>query len=195
MGLVLVTPPVTLPVSLALAKQYCRVDHDDEDDVIVLLIEQATDRAEQFTGRKFIDQTWDYYVDAFPSGAIILPLGPLIEVVTVAYRDSNGDEQTTTNYLVDVSSSVPRVTLPTGGSWPTPDAVANAVRIRFRVGYLDNNSPGLANVPAMIRAAILIDVVSYFENRQTIIIGQTATRIPEAWENLLRPYRLPLGMA
>lgn len=197
MGLVLVTPPATQPVSLSLAKSYCRVDHDDEDEVIALLIEQATNRAEKFTGRAFIDQTWDYYLDAFPSGEISLPLGPLIQVSTVAYRDASGNEQPFTNYQADTSSTVPRLTLPSGGSWPTPATVANAVRVRFRAGYLDTtNSPANeSNVPAMIRAAILIDLVTYYENRQTIIIGQSATRLPEAWENLLRPYRIQLGMA
>ena len=38
MSLTIIEPPAALPVTLAEAKQFCRVDFDEDDDVIASLI-------------------------------------------------------------------------------------------------------------------------------------------------------------
>ncbi len=199
MALKLITPPASDPITLAEAKAHLRVDHSDDDVMIGAMITAATRHAEAFTGRAFIDQTWELVLDAFPSNEIELKKPPLIELVSVVYDDGDGVEQTldASSYTVDAVSE-PGWVLPVGGSgyWPTTvfDGV-NAVRVRFRAGYLDTGvSPAVENVPADIKHAILLELGSFYAQRETLVIGQSVANLP-AWEWLLRPHRVERGMA
>lgn len=198
MALKLIASPATYPVSLDEAKAHLREDSADNDAMIEIYRKAATEDAEKFTGRAFTDQTWDLYLDAFPPAEIRIPKPPLIEVVGIFYRDGVGDEQefAAAGYKVDAVSELARVTLAYGGSWPTPQTTANAVRVRFRAGYVDEEpSPPVGIVPFSIKAAILLTTGTLFANRETIVIGQTATLLPWAAQQLLRPYRVHTAMA
>lgn len=200
MGLKLITAPANDPANLEEAKAHLNVTFSDDDDLIEAMIAAATKHAEHFTGRAFIDQTWDFYLDAFPSGDTIeIPQPPLIEVGGVFYLDGNGDEQefASSNYAVDDVSSPGRLRLSTSASWPTIKDTLNAVRIRFRCGYLDlGNSPPSDNVPEDIKKAILMEVGTLYMQRETVVVGQTAVTLPSAWEWLLRgSNRVERGMA
>lgn len=210
MGLKLVTAPTSEPVTLEQAKAHLREDSNDFNDQIEVFIEAATayaDGPSGFLGRALIDQTWDFYLDAFPAVTVVgsrnvyaieIPLPPLIEVLGVFYLDSNGVEQTfdAASYTVDDASEPARIVLGSTGSWPTIQEAANAVRIRFRAGYLDQGvSPAVDNVPGSIKAAILIMVGDLYQNRESSVIGQTVTKIPWSAEALLRRHRIYLSLA
>lgn len=209
MALKLVTAPASEPVTLEQAKQHLREDSDDFNEQIEVFIEAATayaDGPSGFLGRALIDQTWDLYLDAFPAVTVVgtrnvyaieIPLPPLIEVLGVFYLDSNGAEQTfdAASYTVDDASEPARIVLGSTGSWPTIQEAANAVRVRFRAGYLDQNSPDAENVPGNIKAAILIMVGDLYQNRESSVIGQTVTKIPWSAEALLRRHRIYLSLA
>jgi uncharacterized phiE125 gp8 family phage protein len=159
MGLKLVTAPAEQPITLAQAKMQCRAtEFTDDDTLIELFIDAAVDFVDGpsgFLGRALIDQTWDYYLDAFPtdSGPIEIPLPPLIEVIGLFYQDGDGVEQewTSTNYRVDASGEPGKISLGSGVSWPTPITEGDAVRIRFRAGYLNQiDSPAVESVPGAI---------------------------------------------
>jgi uncharacterized phiE125 gp8 family phage protein len=203
MGLKLVTAPAEQPITLAQAKQQCRAtEFTDDDDLIQLFIDASVDFADGpsgFLGRALIDQTWDYYLDEFPaSGLIQIPLPPLIEVVGLFYRDGDGNEQewTSTNYVVDQSGNPGNISLASGVSWPTPIDESEAVRIRFRAGYLDqSDSPAVESVPGAIKAALLIHVADLYANRESAITGTIVAKLPWSAEALLRRYRFYLGMA
>jgi hypothetical protein len=82
------------------------------------------------------------------------------------------------------------------GSWPTTIHQANAVRIRFRAGYIDAaNSPPIDSVDFPIKAAILLNLGNLYRNRETYVVGQAVSGLPWAAEQLLRPYRVKLGLA
>lgn len=199
MALKLITPPTTYPVSLAEAKAHLRVDHSDEDAMIEIYRKAATEDAENFTGRAFYDQVWDLYLDEFPaSGPIAIPRSPLIEVVGVFTRDSAGGEQewAAASYLVDGITELGRISLPDAGVWPTIEEISNAVRIRFRAGYVDQDvSPESGSVPYSIKAAILLMMASLYQHRETVVIGQTVVVMPLSAERLLRPYRVHTAIA
>jgi uncharacterized phiE125 gp8 family phage protein len=200
-GLKLVTPPATRPLTLTEVKLHLRVDPGNTDDDLIELILRAAvahnDGPEGFLGRALIDQTWDLYLDEFPVGAIEIPLPPLIEVVGVFYNDSAGDEQEwgAANYTVDNANEPGRVLIAGSGSWPTISTDANAVRIRFRAGYLDTSSPPVANVPSDIKAGLLLYIGALYANREETVIGQTVAKLPWGAEALLRRRRKHLGMA
>ncbi len=211
MGLKLVIAPSTSPVSIDEAKAHLREDSDDFNTEIQAFIYAATqfvDGPEGFLGRALIDQTWDYYLDEFPCGpnlfehrrrrqAIEIPLPPLIEVIGVYYLDNSGSEQEfdAGSYTVDDASKPARIVLKSNACWPTPACEANAVRIRFRAGYLDTNSPPQANVPFPIKAAILMYIGDLYLNRENTVVGDAPAKLPWAAEQLLRPHRVILSMA
>lgn len=199
MALRLITAAQTYPVSLSEAKAQCRVPFDDEDDLLEIYIKAATAEAENFTGRALIDQTWDLYLDAFPDddGRIDIPKPPLIEVSGLFYQGTAGveTELATTGYVVDTASELARIVPAYAGSWPTPVEIANAVRVRFRAGYLTDTSPQEANVPFEIKAAILLTIGTLYAHRETVIVGTNVMMMPWAAKELLRPLRVHRALA
>jgi uncharacterized phiE125 gp8 family phage protein len=203
MGLKLITPPASEPISLAEAKTHLRVIDSDQDSLISALIKAARMNCENWTGRAFVDQTWDLYFDEFPTGdhlEIKIPKPPLIQIVAVAYnRASDGLETQVdpSDYYVD-NISEPGWIIPAGdssSSWPTPIDAINSVRIRFRAGYLNADSPADTFVPDDIKAAIKLMLGSLYEHRESQVVGTISSQLPFGVENLLRPYRVLLGMA
>lgn len=202
MALKLVSAPTTYPVTIDQAKLHCRIDSDGEDALVEIYLAAAVahvDGPDGFLGRALIDQTWDLYLDEFPDDdeAIKIPLPPLISVTGVYYQDADGDETefSAASYVVDSSRAPATISLADSVAWPSTNDVAAAVRIRFRAGYTDGNSPATATVPAAIKAAILLTVGSLYEYRETMVIGQTVAQMPWSAEQLLRPYRVHTAMA
>lgn len=185
----LVTAPATLPVTLAEAKTHLNVDFNDHDSLISSMISAATDYAQKFTGRAFIEQTWELVIDTFPISEIKLLNPPLIGVNSVMYYDAAGNETTldASAYTVDTVSE-PGWIVPSTSGWPMPLDAINVVTIQYRAGYV-------SGVPASITAAILLTVGTLYANRETVTVGQLASLIPWSAEQLLRPYRIYTAIA
>lgn len=203
MGLKLVSAPASEPLTLEEAKAHVREDSADFDEMIEAFISTAVqyvDGPEGFLGRALIDQTWDYYLDRFPHCRPIeieIPLPPTIEVQGVFYLSTSGTEQEfpSSSYKVDDSGRVARIVLKGSACWPSTSCEAASVRIRFRAGYLNSDSPPIENVPRPIKTAILMYVGDLYLNRETQIVGDSAAKLPWAAEQLLRPYRVYKSMA
>lgn len=189
MALVLVSAPATEPVSLTEAKLHLRVDSTADDSLITALITAAREYVEAFTGRALITQTWDYILDAWPSGdEIVIPLPPLQSVTSVTYRDSDGNTSTVSSstYTVDTDSEPGRVVLLTGYTWPSTTLYAvGGVRVRFVAGYGDNAS----DVPQALRQAMLLLVGHWYENREDATTANVRP-IPLGAQMLMWPYRV-----
>lgn len=214
MGLKLITPATDVVISRDDAKAHLRVDFTDDDNLIDALIDAVVSYVEGprgYLARALADQTWDYFLDRFPARnwhrsvyqhglshqEIEIPLPPLIEVLGVFYRDSAGAEQQfdAASYLVDTASEPARICLASGKCWPSICEGLNAVRIRFRAGYLDNGSPQQFALPSAIKAALLLYIGTLYENRSETIVGDVANRMPFASECLLKPFVAQRGFA
>lgn len=193
-----ITAAIEDPVTLAEAKTHLREDGSDQDSLITDLISAATEHAESFMGRALISRTLDYYLDTFPGDdeAIKLPLPPLIEVTGVFYIDADGVEQEFTDFEVDTAGAPGRIYTGPNTDWPDPRVSANAVRVRYRAGYVDTDpSPNTGSVPKDIKAAIKLIVGTLYENRETVVTGQSAVMMPLSAEHLLRRRRVELSAA
>jgi uncharacterized phiE125 gp8 family phage protein len=196
MGTKIIVPPATYPVSLYEAKKHVNAyDFDDDDELLNLYIRAATLNAENFTGRAFIDQTVDFYIDGFPAGKNYIELSkpPLIEFGGVFYSESATEsEWDASSYLIDSASQKARVILSNGVSWPITTSVPNSVRMRYRAGYVADAeaSPLVAAVPEDIKAAILLMVGTLYAQRETVVIGQSVSELPWSAEMILRPHRI-----
>ena len=105
--------------------------------------------------RALMPQTWELWLDAFPSDpeklAIELPLSPLQSVTSIKYLNAALAEITlsTSLYTVDAVSE-PGMVVPGEDGWPETGDTINAVKIRFVAGYAD-----AASVPGDIKGAII----------------------------------------
>lgn len=190
----LATAPALEPVSIDEAKLHCRIDHDDEDEYLEMLIEAAREHVEQqVLNRSLITQTWDLYLDRFPGKAEIrLPFPPLQEVTGVYYTPDGVNEQTfaAANYEVDTAGEPGRIVLKRTASWPGDElVVVNGVRIRFVAGYGD----AAADVPGPIRRGLLVLIGDLYEHREETLAvqGMQLQRLPYGLAPLVRNYRMP----
>lgn len=160
MGIRIVTPPATEPVTLAEAKLHLRVDGTDEDALITRLISAAREQAEQELDRSVAPQTLQLMLDAFPAGAIRLPRGPVISVTSLQYVDEAGVLQTVggANYALD-DAQIDAWLLPAYGfDWPATRDEANAVRVTYTAGW--------ASCPAAVQQWVLLAVGTLYASRE-----------------------------
>jgi uncharacterized phiE125 gp8 family phage protein len=176
MRYILTTAPASEPVTIDEVKTHCRVDHDDEDLLLLEMIQSARESAEKLNGRVFINQTWTLKMDGFPGSEIELRKLPIQSVSSVKYIDENGVLQTvsTADYVVDLSGITPRIYLAYDASWPVPRSEPNAVRVEFVAGYGDEGS----DVPANYRSWILLRVGELYAHREGTVVGTIANRLP-----------------
>ena len=89
MSSILLTPPAVEPLSLAEAKAWLRVAHDDDDALIAALVASGRAHIEKETRRALIAQTWRIVRDAWPaSGRIEAYPAPLRQVLAARVYDS-----------------------------------------------------------------------------------------------------------
>ena len=184
--LTLKNAPAGEPVSLAEAKKHLNVVTADDDDYIESLVVAARQHSESVLKRALISQTWNYYLDSFPS-VIELPKPPLRSVTSIKYIDNDGDEQTlgSSIYTVDIDAEPGQVYLAYNQSWPTLQSIVKSVNVEYIAGY--GNS---AAVPSSIKAAILLLVGNLYENRELTISGTIITVVPNGYDSLLWPHRV-----
>ena len=190
--LVLVTAPTVEPVTTDAMKDHSRIDHMEEDGVVSSYEKAARQWCEKATGRAFVTQTWDLYMDSFPSkSALIIPMPPLQSVTSVTYydEDNNSAVLASSNYIV--SAGTPgRITLTSSGAWPSTSLrPADGVVVRFVAGYGDDAS----DVPEHARQAVRMLAAHLYENREPVIVGTSIAKLPFAVDALLSPeyYRTP----
>ena len=184
MAVKIVTPPALEPVTLGEARLHCRVDVEDDDDLLLRLIMTAREYAEQREWRAYLTQTLDLYLDCWPArDEIRLPRPPLQSITSVKYYDEDDVEYTlaSTTYLVDSVSQPGRLVLKSGQSWPSATLrPANAIVIRFVAG-----GASLGELPLRIRQAMLLLIGHWYENREATITGTISREIEFAVSSLL----------
>ena len=154
MPLQLIRAATAEPISLAEAKRHVRETTNAQDQVLAILASAARQYAEQKTQCQIVSARWKYVLDSFPGPslmsvpfgkpyglpdfAILLPIGPVLQVVSIQYTDMSGVLQTLvagTDYVVEASSDPVRITPPFGKIWPIPLPQIGAVSVTFDAGY------------------------------------------------------------
>ncbi len=201
-ALKLVTGPATEPITLTEAKLFLKQELGDDDALITALITAARQRAENYTSRAFIAQTWELSLDGgplvssldwimenldeFPMGRswrslppetffISVPRPPLLSIVSIKYYDSNDSEAiwSSTEYRADTHSEPGRVLLNSGKSWPSGLRPFQSILVTFTAGY----GATAADVPEEIKTAIMLTVAHWYENRGSEEIPPEAKRL------------------
>lgn len=190
MTLRLITDATVEPVTLAEARVWCNIDADDTegDANLTKLIAAARRLAEHKTGRKFLLQTWERVVDAFPSVELELAPREVIEIVSVKYIDTAGTEQTLdpANYVLDKDSEPCFVLPAVDTEWPETLDTANAVRVRFTTGF----GSAASSVGEPLWQWMQMHIATAWKLRESAVTGIRVNEIPGRYvDGLLDPYR------
>lgn len=180
MTLIVVTPPTVEPVTVAEACAWCRIDAAEQaanTSVLQLLIKAMREKAENITGRAFVQRLLQLNLDGWPeSGGFELPQPPLVEVQSVKYTDEDNTLQTLSAslYTVDAQSEPGRI-VPAWNAAPWPNAIAvpNSVRVLYVAGYPSYGSPSTddytINIPASLKLWMHARLATLYENREQLI--------------------------
>jgi uncharacterized phiE125 gp8 family phage protein len=164
MSLKVVTPPtLTTVIATADLRTHLRLASDgSEDGLATTYLAAAHAAAEHYAGRPIGSQTLELALDAFPEGEIALSAA-VTSISSVKYTDLSGVEQTVTatDYSLSDYGLIGYVVPDYAFTWPTPQDVLNAVRVRFVAG----------DVPAAAKSAILLMAAWLWENRGSEIAG------------------------
>jgi uncharacterized phiE125 gp8 family phage protein len=193
MHVAVVTPPAAV-VSLDDAKAHLRVDHAEDDTLILALVAAATARLDGPAGilnRALGDQALQASLDGFPREPtwrgwrpvdLRLPCAPVTAVESITYVAADGTSATVAPEVYELTADG-RLRLAHGQSWPQPRSDRDPVTITFQAGY--------EALPPPLRAAILLMVADLYANRESGGIGERAFEAPMTTtvDRLISPFR------
>ena len=179
------TLPTYYPVTLAECKDMLEISDTAHDDKLTIMLQAATDEAEDYTGAMFAQRTATVYYDDVVT-YYRLPMYPIrsidsIENLVTTY-------QAFTDYDSDLNDVPPLVRFK---SYPSIDDSLNAIKFTLSVGYDSDNSPADADlIPQKVKQAILFYVYQSFLNRGE---GKPSDEAMNAFRNMLHSKRV-LGL-
>jgi uncharacterized phiE125 gp8 family phage protein len=185
MSSILLAAPAAEPLSLAAAKDFLRVEHADDDDVIAALIASARIHVEAQTRRALVTQGWRIALDQWPAeGRIAVRPAPLQSLDAARVRDADSDAQTLDlqGFVIDTAGSALAF-----APWalPQPGRSAAGIELDVTCGYGDV----AADVPEPLRQAIRLLVGHWYDNRGLAAPG-AVTVLPSTVAALIAPYRM-----
>lgn len=182
---VLLIRAISEPVTLDEAKRHLRIiDDNDEDALILALITAAREYVENFTGQILVQRE---VTDAFRcfGGYLELNHRPVVGAPTIAYVDTDGDEQEIASVVTSGARYPFRVYPPSGASWPS-FGTNTTITATYTAGY------GEGEVPQALCQAMLLLIGHWFSVREGVNVGNIVSEVPLAVNALLQPYRSPL---
>jgi uncharacterized phiE125 gp8 family phage protein len=202
-GLRVVEAPATEPVTLALARQHCRIDADYDDELVALYVTSARLEAEAYLNRALFTQRLRYNITwappptatpLVPQSLIVFPLNwpPLVKrPIELPRAPAISVEQIMWGPLDDMRLADPEDYDLNLGVEPgyisvkpalLPRIPQQSMVIDYTAGY-DAADPLV--IPSPIRMAILVGTAHHYENR-----GDVSAEMPPAFYRLLDPFRL-----
>ncbi|MBX6328574.1 MAG: phage head-tail connector protein [Pseudolabrys sp.] len=186
MSATLLAPPVVEPITLAEAKNFLRVEHDDDDDLITALVSGARSHVENATRAALITQRWRLSLDGWPEeGRIEIRPAPLQALAAARVYDENGAARDldTQAFVVDNAASVLAFA---PSALPRPGRIAAGIALDVVCGYGETG----AAIPEPLRQAVRLLVAHWYENRGLVAIGHETALLPQTVAALLAPFRL-----
>lgn len=182
---ILLSGPALEPVALAEAKNFLRVEHDADDDLIAALIAGSRIHVEAQTRRALITQSWRLVRDCWPAGRLaVLPV-PLQALTAARVHRSDGSTQAIdlAAFTLDTASAPAQLAF---SGLPAPGRRVGGIELDIVAGYGD--AP--ADVPEPLRQAIRLFVAHWYENRGVVAVGRTVAELPVGALALIAPYRV-----
>ena len=196
-----IVDPVADPVSLSEARAHLREPPTEDNIYITDLIGAATAAVESETQRSLADQTWELWLDDFPSthgepwwggarlGSMIelrgraerikLPHGPVQSVtsVTIFARDNTSEIWPAENYRMQNNYLIKNDDV----AWPVVGRTADGVRIEYVTGF--------QTVPTDLKQAILLTIANWFNHREPVLVGDTKALLDRNVAGIIGRYK------
>ena len=182
---ILLTAPAAEPLSLAEAKAFLRVEHNDDDDVIGALIASARIHVEAQTRRALMSQSWRLTCDAWPAdGRLPVRPAPLIALTAVRVYDEAGNASPLDLQAFVVDTAGSRLAF---APWALaqPGRSVAGIELDVTVGY----GAAAGDVPEPLRHAVRLLLAHWYENRGLATLG-AVTVLPTTVAALIAPYRM-----
>ncbi len=177
----------TAILTTAEAKTHLKVDTTADDTYIDNLVSAATESAQIFTNRYFINTTITQHGDTWSDIATLFK-SKVNSITHIKYYDSDNSEQTlaTSVWISDINQQPARIGLKPNQSFPSLADRINAVNCKYVVGY----GSAASDVPEGIREAVLLTIGNLYENRQNVVVGRIATELPKSAQYLLEQFKV-----
>lgn len=184
MRLKVVTPPASLPVTLAEARAWLRLTDDSEDTLVNSAIKTATDFVERWARRSLLTQTLEMHLDQWPrDGVIELRRPPIQSLTSIQWRYNAISAYQTLDSALYVFDNPDddrpaRITRRYSAVWPFLYGEPDSIVIQYVAGWI--------TVPEEIRTAVLRLTERIFDSR-----GQSMdSSMSDGVDMLLRPYKV-----
>ena len=148
---VLQSGPAIEPLSLIEAKNWLRIDHGDDDVLILALLTAARLVIEAHTQLLLIEQSWRLILDKWPQQCpLTIPLRPLISLDAIRVADADGASILVPpqNYLLSLTPQMPRLHF--SKNPPASGIPLSGIEMDVTAGF----GPAAADVPAELIQAI-----------------------------------------
>lgn len=180
MDYILLTDSASEPLTLSEVKTYLRIDTTDYDNILTPLIRTARNLAENYTGRDFINKTWELYLDCFKNGLEIQKT-KLQSITSIQYLLNNVLATfDSSKYYFTKSQNYSQIYLKEGEYFPNHDNIKQAIKITLVSGYGSSSS----DIPQGLKTALLQHIAYLFEN------AGDCSEVKEIYDNYL-PYTAP----
>jgi uncharacterized phiE125 gp8 family phage protein len=162
-----------------------------QDSYVDTLIKTARIAVERYLNRALITTTFKGYADKWAE-EFYLPFAPLQSVTSVSYYNTAGtltllNNTSNASYWVSTADEPGEIEFVYDFVGPElQEGRPNAIEIVFVGGY----GATADSVPEPIKHAMKLLISNYYEHTGDIVVGATATRIPNHVADLLHPYKL-----
>lgn len=186
MSAYLLTPPAIEPLTLTEAKQFLRIEHNDDDTVISALIAAARTQVETAVRCALIAQTWRFVCDAWPvDGRLALKRGPLLSVAAARVFDAEGDPIVIDPEAFALDKGSSAIAAPPW-SLPVPGRSAAGIEIDVVMGF----GAGAASIPETLRQAVRLLLAHWYDHRGLGTAGIAGGAPLPALAAMVAPYRV-----
>ncbi len=163
--------PAEEPLTLAEAKLYLRVDHDEEDAAITQMIVAARQAAEHYLKRTLVSRQWKLIYACTLPMHVRLPMGPVTSVASMSVVDEDDVSATVDEELYALNASRTQLCI-------SQAITGYRIEIIYTAGY-----GNAASVPASIKQGMLAHVEAIYEGRGEAFV------LPDAALALYFPHR------
>jgi len=193
--------PAVLPVELDDLKLWLKITGNASDDLLNLMLESATEYAEQATGRWFITRTAETYRELFPSvcnaegyyrelPAWEIKRSPLQSIEKITYFSEGSQLEVDPSVYYNTTETAFSKVLARQGSAGFPgldEARLQNITIEFKAGYGDTPT----EVPSWAKTAISSHVMAMWANRGDCMCGDSGgVFLPAAAEAVYRQNKI-----
>lgn len=194
-----ISGPESEPLTLAQAKAQSNIDPDITawDLFLTEAIEEARDATEKYLqatlcATRYVLEGSSWPCDPYAAGAfgaVVLPMGPVLQVDSVSYLDRDGARQVlgpAAYTLTPAGFVVPAFNT----QWPFARLTPGSIAIEYTAGWQGDGSPEDASgVPRAIRRGLKMLVAHWFENREAILTGTISKELEQGYKDAIQAYR------